>query len=117
MTIDRNDLPNLDLEGLVDPGADRDTPISPGEILQEDFLKPLGLSATGLARALRVPANRITAVLKTQRGITADTAMRLARYFGTTPEFWMHLQSDYELRLARRDLAEVIAREVTPRAA
>lgn len=87
-----------------DAGAERDDPITPGEILREDFMDPLGLSAAALARALGVPANRITALLKGERGVTADTALRLSRYFGTTPEFWMRLQSEYELRRARQTI-------------
>ena len=75
-------------------------PIHPGEILREEFVTPLGLSGNSLARALCVPANRINAILKETRSLTADTALRLARFFGTTPEFWMNLQKTYELRVA-----------------
>jgi len=75
-------------------------PIHPGEVLREEFVVPLGLSGNALARALCVPANRINAILKESRNLTADTALRLARFFGTTPEFWMNLQKTYELRLA-----------------
>src|SRR5438477_2421633 len=82
--------------------------ITPGEFLSEEFLEPLGLSANALALALRVPANRIQAIVNGQRGITVDTALRLGRYFGTTPEFWINLQSVYELDKARREkLAEI----------
>jgi antitoxin HigA-1 len=85
--------------------------VTPGQILQEEFLEPLGLSMNALARALGVPANRLQAIVKNQRGITADTALRLALYFGTTPEFWMNLQSDYELDRARRErLSDIVAR-------
>ncbi len=77
--------------------------ITPGEILREEFMEPFGLSMNALATALRVPANRIMAILKNQRGITADTALRLAQYFGNSPEFWMNLQQNYELDLARRE--------------
>ena len=75
-------------------------PIHPGEILREEFVLPLGLSGNALARALCVPANRVNAILKETRNLTADTALRLARFFGTSPEFWMNLQKTYELRLA-----------------
>lgn len=89
----------------------------PGEILEEEFLKPLGMSANALATALRVPATRIGAIVKGERAITADTAMRLARYFGTTPEFWMNLQSRYDLTRARAEVGAQIERDIHPRAA
>ena len=74
-------------------------PVHPGEILGEE-LEELGLSANALAKALDVPTNRVTAILKGQRGITADTALRLSRYFGTTPQLWQNLQKAFELRVA-----------------
>ena len=74
-------------------------PVHPREILREE-LEELGLSANALAKALDVPTNRITAILRGQRGVTADTALRLARYFGTTPQLWQNLQKTYELRVA-----------------
>ena len=77
-----------------------------------DFMEPLGLSANGLATALHVPANRITGILASTRGITADTALRLARHFGTTPEFWMNLQSNYALRRAAAKVGDRIEREI-----
>jgi addiction module HigA family antidote len=91
-------------------------PIHPGEHLREE-LEVLGVSARQLAKALGVPVNRITGILKEQRAVTADTALRLARYFGTTPELWLNLQSAYELRRARQVVGKQIEREVTPRAA
>jgi antitoxin HigA-1 len=91
-------------------------PIHPGEILREELVE-MNLSANALAQALGVPPNRITAILKEQRGITADTALRLARYLGTTPEFWMNLQLAYELRKAELDSGKEIERAVQPRAA
>ncbi len=91
-------------------------PIHPGEQLRDE-LEELGMSARTLAKALKVPVNRITAILNGQRGITADTALRLARYFGSTPEFWLNLQSAYELRRARQAAGEKIVQEVKPRAA
>jgi addiction module HigA family antidote len=76
-------------------------PIHPGETLREDFLKPLGLSASRLAMELLVPVTRINDIVRGKRAITADTALRLARYFGTTPQFWMNLQANYELEMAQ----------------
>jgi addiction module HigA family antidote len=77
-------------------------PIPPGEILMEEFMRPLGLSINALARALAVPANRISGIINGKRAISADTALRLGKYFGTSPEIWLDLQSDYELRVARQ---------------
>ncbi len=88
-------------------------PIHPGEILKDE-LDELGLSANAMALALRIPANRLTEIINGKRGISADTAMRLARYFGTSAQMWMNLQSHYELEVAENDLAGRIAREVQP---
>jgi addiction module HigA family antidote len=92
-------------------------PIHPGEILQEEFMKPRGLSQNALARALNVPPRRINEIVLEKRGITADTALRLARYFGTSAEMWTGLQADYDLRLVRYEKARTIEREVEPLAA
>src|SRR5271156_2726201 len=92
----------------------RGVPIHPGEFLREDFLLPLGLSANALAMALRVPVTRISEILRERRGITADTALRLARYFGTTPDFWMKMQLSYDLALASSHAAVRIYAEVIP---
>jgi addiction module HigA family antidote len=89
-------------------------PIHPGEILREEFMKPLGLSQNALARALHVPPRRINEIVLEKRGITADTALRLARFFGTTPEMWTGLQADYDLRQARYEKQRQIEREVEP---
>lgn len=89
-------------------------PVHPGEILAEE-LEELGLTANALAGHLAVPTNRITAILKGSRGVTADTALRLARYFGTTPEFWMSLQQTYELRVAQIESGDRITAQVSPR--
>jgi len=89
-------------------------PIHPGEILREEFLGPLGMSANALANALAVPANRISSILNETRGVTADTALRLARYFGTTPEFWLGLQQAFDLRVAERESGATIRRAVRP---
>ena len=90
-------------------------PVHPGEILREDLMAPLGLSINRLARDLHVPVNRVSEIVNGRRGITADTALRLARYFGSTPEFWLNLQAGYDLQRASREVAGVIAREVRPR--
>jgi len=85
------------------------TPIHPGEILADE-LSEIGISAAELARTLRVPANRISQIVAGKRAISADTALRLARYFGTTPDFWMNLQKTFELDLARQSLGKALAR-------
>jgi addiction module HigA family antidote len=89
----------------------------PGEVLAEEFLEPLGLSVNALAMALRVPATRMGAVVKGERAVTADTALRLARFFGTSPEFWVNLQAMHDLTKARQESGVTIARDVQPRAA
>lgn len=89
----------------------------PGEIIAEEFLRPLGMSVNALAIALRVPATRIGAIVKGERAVTADTAMRLARYFRTSPEFWMNLQAMHDLTKAKAETGAAIEREVAPRAA
>jgi addiction module HigA family antidote len=88
--------------------------IHPGEILFEEFMKPLGLSINRVARDLRVPVTRIADIVHGQRGISSDTALRLARYFSTTPAFWMNLQSAYSLEVAEREAKEQIERDVHP---
>ena len=89
-------------------------PIHPGEILREEFMKPRDLSQNALARALNVPPRRINEIVMEKRSITADTALRLARYFGTTAEMWAGLQADYDLRLARYEKERQIERDVEP---
>lgn len=90
-------------------------PLHPGEVLREEFLEPLGMSAYALARALHVPLNRMTAILSGTRAISADTALRLACFFGTTPEFWINLQGSYDLEVARAQHGVAIASEVKAR--
>ena len=92
-------------------------PIHPGEILSEEFMKPLGISINRLSRDLHVPPNRVHAIVHGTRSITADSALRLGTYFGVTPETWLNLQSDYDLRVARRTAGEQIARNVRKREA
>ena len=89
-------------------------PVHPGEILAEK-LEELGLSANALSKALCVPTNRITAILKGQRGVTADTALRLSRYFGSTPQLWLNLQKTFELRVTEIESGKGIADRVHPR--
>ena len=89
-------------------------PIHPGEILEEEFMRPLHLSANALAKAIDVPVTRVSEIVRGRRGVTADTALRLARYLGTTPELWLGLQSEYDLRIARRDFEDTIRARVSP---
>lgn len=88
-------------------------PIHPGEILLEEFLKPMGLSQNRLALAIRVPARRINEIVHGKRRITADTALRLAYYFNMSPQFWLGLQMDYDLDVAEDEMSERIQREVS----
>ena len=92
-------------------------PVHPGEVLLEEFMKPSAppINANMLAKAISVPANRITAILKGQRGITGDTAVRLAAFLNTTAEFWMNLQKTYELRLAERALPDKVRKHIEQR--
>jgi addiction module HigA family antidote len=94
---------------------DRLVAIHPGEFLREDFMKPLALSMNALGLALRVPTTRISEIVNERRGITADTAIRLGIYFGTSPDFWMNMQKSYELAVAEDTLRMKIHREVQPR--
>lgn len=88
-------------------------PIHPGEILREEFLQPMGLSAHALAMALQVPAPRINDVVRERRAVTVDTALRLAKYFGTSAEFWMGLQTDFDVATARATMTDALARIVS----
>lgn len=92
-------------------------PIHPGEILREEYMAPLGLSANALARALGVTPARIKDIARARRGITGDTALRLARYFGTDAQSWVNLQAAYDLRVAEIEAGKAIERTVKPRAA
>lgn len=87
-------------------------PVHPGEVLNEEFLAPLDLSQSKLAMSIRVPAPRISEIVRGKRAITADTALRLSRFFGTTPQFWMNLQSRYDLETAEDELGARLDREV-----
>jgi len=92
-------------------------PVHPGEVLREEFLAPLGLSANALAQALRIPAPRVNDIVRERRSVTPDTALRLARHFGTTAQFWLNLQASYDLKIAMRESGAKIRKEVEPRAA
>jgi len=89
-------------------------PIHPGEVLREDYLKPLGLSANALAKALRVPASRVNDIVLERRGVSVDTAMRLVRYFGGDVQTWLNLQTAYDFKVAQKTIAAKIAREIEP---
>ena len=102
---------------MTNATKDRLPPIHPGEILREEFLSPLGMSAHQLSMALRVPATRINDIVNEKRGITADTALRLSRYFGTTSRFWMNMQASWKLEVAEDQLGESVRRDVLPRTA
>ena len=100
--------------GYIIMGSKKLSPLHPGEILQKEFLEPIGLSQNKLAMALHVPARRINEIVLGKRGVTADTALRLSRYFGMSPQFWLGLQMDYELDVAEDLLEDRIEKEVTP---
>ena len=89
-------------------------PIHPGEILREDFLKPLDMSVNALSKALHVPPSRMNDIVLERRGVTADTALRLTRYFGGDPQFWLNLQQDYDLKMAQKLVSKAIAKEIVP---
>ena len=88
-------------------------PVHPGEIIKEEYLEPLGMSVNALAMALRVPAPRINDVVRQKRAVSVDTALRLARYFNTTAQFWLNLQTSYDLKIAEKSMAS-IEREILP---
>ncbi|WP_231401693.1 MULTISPECIES: HigA family addiction module antitoxin [Cupriavidus] len=115
MTIKRENLKKVDFSDIAT--GENIEPVHPGEILREDFLVPNNMTAHALAMALHVPAPRINDIVRCRRAISPETALRLARYFGTTPEFWASLQAAYDLRVALAASGEAIAREVVPLAA
>jgi addiction module HigA family antidote len=90
-------------------------PVHPGEVLREEFLVPLGMSAHALALELRVPAPRINEIVRERRAVTPETALRLARYFGTTAQFWLNLRTSYDLKIAEREVGSKVAKEVRSR--
>lgn len=89
-------------------------PINPGEILRDDFLSPMGISINKLSRDLSVPPNRISEIVNGKRAITADTALRLQRYFGVEAQFWLNLQTEYDLRIMKRKIWVDIERRIIP---
>lgn len=89
-------------------------PVHPGEILVEEFLKPMGISQYRLAKEIHVPLRRVNEIALCRRGVTADTALRFSRYFGTTPELWQNLQSQYEMDVAKSSIWETIKESITP---
>jgi addiction module HigA family antidote len=117
MSIAIDDLltDKLDLAEVIDPCRPSPLPVTPGEILLEEFMRPLGLTTRGLAAALRVPPNRISDVVRGRRAITAGTALRLARYFSTSPQLWLNLQANFELRRAVDAEGAAVERDVRPR--
>ena len=92
-------------------------PVHPGTILKLDLLEPLGMSINQLAKDLRVPANRLSQIARGRRGISADTSLRLSRYFGFSPEYWLNMQAHYDLEVTRRQSIAKIEKEVKPREA
>jgi addiction module HigA family antidote len=90
-------------------------PIHPGEILREEFLAPLNMTAHALAMELKVPAPRINEIVRERRSVTPATALRLARYFSTTPDFWLNLQTAYDLKIVQREIGQIIEKEVSER--
>lgn len=93
------------------------TPIHPGEILMEEFMRPKEISINRLARDIAVPPNRISEIVNAKRGITADTALRLGKYFSVSPEIWLGMQTDYDLRVARKIIGKEVEKKVHPYAA
>ena len=115
--ISRDDLDAGRVDFSDTATGERLPPVHPGEVLRHDFLDPLSLTAHALALALRVPPNRVTAILAGERAVTAETALRLARHFGTSAGFWLNLQKAYELDVAERAAGDRIRAEVAPREA
>ena len=117
MAIKREDL-DRGLVDLSDVTTGAELPlVHPGQVLRRDFLEPLGLSAYALANALNIPRSRANDLARCRRSVSADTALRLARFFGTTPEFWLNLQARYDLDVAKRTAFARIEMEVAPHSA
>ena len=117
MTIKREDLDagRVDFKDIAT--GKRIPPTHPGAILRADFLEPMRVSVYALAKALKVPRSRVNDIVLARRGLSADTALRLARYFGTSAEFWINLQAHYDLAVAKERLHGRIEKEIEPRAA
>ena len=116
MSIKREDLDASRIDFTDVTSGKRLAPIHPGEILRDDFLEPMKISVYTLAQVIKVPRSRVNDIVLGRRAITTDTALRLARYFGTSPEFWVNLQARYDLEIAGRALRRKIEREVSPHA-
>ena len=110
MSIRIEDLAKTNFRSVTVAGGKRISPISPGEMLRDEFLKPMGLTNYRLAKEIDVPAQRIGDIISGKRGITADTDLRLCRFFGLTDGWWLRLQGDYDTRLARTALAKKLAK-------
>ncbi len=117
MTISREDVDRRAVEFSDVMSGQRLPAAHPGQFLRDEFLTPLNLSVYALARALNVPRPRLNDIVRGRRSVSADTALRLARYFGTSPQFWVNLQTRYDLDIAERTLRRTIDEEVKPRAA
>jgi len=117
MTIKREELGSSAVDLKEVKTAKRVPPAHPGEILHEDFLEPMGISVYALANAIKVPRSRVNDIVRGRRAVTADSALRLARYFGTTPEFWINLQAHYDLEVAKDSSRQRIEKEVEPHVA
>jgi antitoxin HigA-1 len=117
MTIKRDDIETGRIDVSDVATGRRLPPVHPGDVLKAEFLEPLSLSVYQLAKDLKVQRSRMNEIVLGQRSLTADTALRLAVYFGTTPEFWINLQTQFDLDIANRQLRKKIEREVAPRAA
>ncbi len=117
MTVKREDVDRREVDFSDVTSGRRLPPVHPGEILRDEFLTPMELSVYRLARALKISRPRLNDIVLGRRGVTTDTALRLGRYFGTTPEFWINLQSRHDLDVAERTLRVEIEREIEPYAA
>lgn len=117
MTIKREDLDAGRIDFTDVTTGRRLPPVHPGEILREDFLAPMAISVYTLAKTIKVPRSRVNDIVLGRRAITTNTALRLARYFGTTPEFWINLQARHDLEVERQTLRGRIEREIEPRVA
>ena len=117
MGIKREDIDGRRADSSAVYSGRRLPPVHPGEILRDEFLTPMSISVYALANAIKVPRSRVNDIVLGRRAITTDTALRLGRYFGTTPEFWINLQAHYDLDVADRTVRRRIEREVRPRAA
>ena len=117
MTIKRDDIDKRKVDFSDIASGRRLPPVHPGEILRDEFLKPMDISVYELANAIKVPRTRVNDIVLGRRAITVDTAIRLGRYFGTSSEFWINLQVRYDLAVADRTLRRRIEKEVAPRTA